>query len=64
MLPRSYCGFPLTPRQLTTRRKELELQESIQYRPTRGTVIGADDILNLKITLETCKSADEFIERM
>lgn len=31
-------------------------------RPNRETVIGADDILNLKIALETAKSFSAFLE--
>lgn len=32
--------------------------------PQRDTVLSADDILNLQITLETTKDVNEFLERI
>lgn len=58
-----YHGIPLSPRDIESRRAELERIELLKGRPDRQTVIGADDILNLRIALETSRSLEEFIER-
>jgi hypothetical protein len=34
----------------------------IKSRPVRDLIINEDDIINLKIALETAKSLDEFLE--
>jgi hypothetical protein len=60
MNPR-YFGVPFTPRQLTERREELEKIAMFSGRPNRQTVIGDDDILNLRIALETSTSLEDFL---
>lgn len=60
MIPK-YFGTPLKPSQIVERRRELALFEG---RPDRQTVIGSDDILNLKIALETSTSLEDFLGKV
>ncbi len=36
----------------------------LSERPKRKTVIGADDIMNLRIALETSRSLEEFLAKV
>jgi len=54
-------GRIFTPSQI---KQELIALQPLTGRPQRLTDIGADDILNLKITLETTTSIDDFIRSM
>lgn len=58
---RKYIGRPFTPRKLREMLTALKLSEG---RPRRKGVINNDDILNLRISLETTKSVNEFLNAL
>jgi hypothetical protein len=60
----NYTNESFKPVEITARRAELERIELLKGCPDRQTVIGDDDILNLKIALETSKDVLEFIEKV
>jgi hypothetical protein len=63
-MKQEYIGVPFTPQQLKERRVELERMEMFKGRPNRQTVIGYDDILNLRIALETSTSLEDFLTKV
>jgi hypothetical protein len=64
MRPEKYYGSCFKPAEVTVRRQELERIELLKGRPDRQTVIGDDDILNLRITLGTSKDVLDVIEKV
>jgi len=64
MRPEKYYGSCFKPAEVTVRRQELECIELLKGRPDRQTVIGDDDILNLRITLGTSKDVLDVIEKV
>lgn len=52
------------PVEITARREELERIELLKGRPNRQTVIDGDDILNLRIALETSQDVFDVIEKV
>ena len=59
-----YLGRSFKPAEITARREELESATLLSGRPARQTVIGADDITNLRIAIETSSSIDDFIRKV
>ena len=60
----NYTNESFKPVEITARRAELERIELLKGRPDRQTVIGDDDILNLRIALETSKDVLDVIEKV
>jgi hypothetical protein len=56
-MKQEYHGVPFTPQQL-------ERIEILKGRPNRDTVIGGDDILNLRIALETSTTVEDFLTKV
>jgi hypothetical protein len=63
-MKQEYIGVPFTPRRLKEMREELERAEMFKGRPDRQTVINQDDILNLRIALETSTSLEDFLTKV
>lgn len=57
----------MNPKEITRRGNSSErftIIPKLTGRPERETAIGNDDIINLKIALETSKTLEEFLERV
>ena len=59
-----YLGHAFTPHELKDRIADVQHLKLGEGRPHRDTCIGADDILNLRIALNTSTSIEEFIGRV
>jgi hypothetical protein len=60
----NYTNKSFKPVEITARRAELERIELLKGRPNRQTVIDGDDILNLRIALETSQDVFDVIEKV
>jgi len=56
-----YHNVPMTPRNITERRVELERDALLSGRPDRQTVIGKDDCVDLSIALHKATSLEDFL---
>jgi len=53
-----------TPHNIEEKKEELEQKYLLTGRPDRDTIIGQDDILNLKIALGSTNDVNEFIKEI
>lgn len=61
---RKYFGISFKPAQISELKAELTTESLTHSRPNRQTVINQDDIINLRIALETSKNLEEFLSIM